>query len=130
LSFSFTHFQRALQAGLFISRLHVFPIINVANLCRAEKITFPQQVFIWYGGLRGGICFILALGLGMNPNYRQEFRDLVLGSTVVIVFISVLVLGIGCGLMVNFLGLVKRTDDVEGGVPLKRATTFNRVFSK
>jgi NhaP-type Na+/H+ or K+/H+ antiporter len=102
---------------------------------------------MWYGGLRGGICFILALRLELDQNYRKEFRSLVLGATVVMVFISVLVLGTGCRFMVKFLRLetghnseedmtqvavpTPQQEEVEETVyPLQRTSTFNRVFSK
>ncbi|KAI9144793.1 Sodium/hydrogen exchanger family-domain-containing protein [Paraphysoderma sedebokerense] len=80
--------------AMLFSRAHVFPISIVANFSRKDNpITFKEQLFIWYAGLRGGIAFILAIQTTEDPNFSPEFKRILLGTVLIIVFLTIIVLG-------------------------------------
>jgi solute carrier family 9 (sodium/hydrogen exchanger), member 8 len=69
--------------AMLVSRIHVFILVPICNLWKGEsKISMKQMVFIWYAGLRGGVCFVLGLDLLEDENYSKEFRRSVLVSCV------------------------------------------------
>jgi NhaP-type Na+/H+ or K+/H+ antiporter len=100
---------------MFVSRLHVPIICNIANFGRKKekKYTWKQQIFIWYTNMRGGICFILALDLEHNAHYRHIFRQMVLSSVLVMVMVSVLVLGVGCHNILKYFDLMIDPDKIQ-----------------
>lgn len=68
---------------------HVFPLVNLANLGRANKVTGKFQAMIWYAGLRGAIAFALAILL---PETIAN-RDQIITCTFVIVLATTLIIG-------------------------------------
>lgn len=113
--------------AMLISRIHVFILIPICNLWKGEsRISAKQMFFIWYAGLRGGVCFVLGLDLLENDDYSKEFRRCVLvslnfsivfmklllthscylqGAVIVISLISVLLLGGFTSTVLHKLGL-------------------------
>ncbi|KAJ9454839.1 Sodium/hydrogen exchanger 1 [Diplonema papillatum] len=73
---------------------NVFPLCFLSNRFRdhtGEKITFPEQIFMWFSGLRGAIAFALACygsGNGILKN-----GDLLVTTTLVIVLATVFIFG-------------------------------------
>ncbi|RKP16375.1 Sodium/hydrogen exchanger, partial [Rozella allomycis CSF55] len=81
--------------SILIARCHVFIIATIANVFRSKQKRMPmnQQGFLWYCGLRGGICFVMALQLTENDNYRPEYTKVILGTTLMTVFTTIIFFG-------------------------------------
>jgi sodium/hydrogen exchanger 8 len=120
------YFQRAAYNWIFIgismaavllSRVHVFAVSAAANYFPWFKpsryIPFKQQIFLWYANLRGGIAFVLALQVEESEKIwpEGEFREIVLGTTLALVFITVELGGAGTPVMISLLGLLVEEDD-------------------
>ncbi|XP_065180147.1 sodium/hydrogen exchanger 9-like [Sycon ciliatum] len=68
--------------------LNIIPMTFIANLRRKNKIPVKFQKMLLFAGLRGAIAFALAM-----RNTESEVRQLFLTTTLVIVFVTVLVNG-------------------------------------
>lgn len=84
----------------FIARaLSIFPISFMLNLRRKHKIPFKHQLILWYSGLRGPVAYALAVATPADNDYPIS-NNIIITTTLVIVFITTLVLG---GLAYPFL---------------------------
>ena len=96
--------------SVLVGRSHVFPICHLANKIRPQesRITRNEQIFLWYSGLRGTICFVIAIQLFDNPYYSLEFRKIMIATTLSVILFTLMILGIGTPLVIKFLGLRNR----------------------
>lgn len=73
-------------------------------------LTAPAKIFVWYSGMRGAVSFGLAAVLfdhcGLN-GIPDSVSTLMLSSTLVVIFFTVLVLGGGASTVLTGLGLDK-----------------------
>jgi hypothetical protein len=58
-----------------------------------RRIPGKHQVFLWYCGLRGAVAFALSVELLANKAFPEDIRALIFGTTVMVVFLTVMVLG-------------------------------------
>jgi CPA1 family monovalent cation:H+ antiporter len=65
------------------------------------RISFKEQHFLWWGGLRGALALALALSLPGDLPYRSE---ILIGAFAVVAF-SVIVQGLTAGIALKSLGL-------------------------
>ncbi|KAI9024218.1 Sodium/hydrogen exchanger family-domain-containing protein [Hyaloraphidium curvatum] len=81
--------------------------VPLSNLFRKKghRFNWKSQVFMWYAGLRGGVAFLLALELSESEQFSESFRMLALGSTIIVIFMSVLLWGGGTARAISLLGL-------------------------
>jgi NhaP-type Na+/H+ or K+/H+ antiporter len=89
----------------------VFPLSYVINKFRNErKITFAEQIVVWFSGLRGVIAFALALEMTRTGSHVDANGDeidgtpnapLFVSTTLVIVIVTTFVNG---GLIETLLG--------------------------
>jgi sodium/hydrogen exchanger 3 len=97
---------------LLISRAtNIFPLAFLVNLKRKahHKVTMPQQIMLWFGGLRGAMAFALSISV---PT-RAPFDDRVfLTTTLVIAIFTIFVFG---GLTVPLLKYLKVPMSGHGG---------------
>jgi len=96
---------------ILISRaLNIFPLSLIINLTRStvrHRISWQEQIVLWFSGLRGAIAFALSLQI---PSKNAET---LLTTTLMIVLFSVAVCGV---LMVPLLKVLKiktRTKETE-----------------
>eukprot|EP01063_Lacrimia_lanifica_P000244 TRINITY_DN10118_c0_g1_i2.p1 TRINITY_DN10118_c0_g1~~TRINITY_DN10118_c0_g1_i2.p1 ORF type:complete len:480 (+),score=179.79 TRINITY_DN10118_c0_g1_i2:199-1440(+) len=85
---------------------NIFPLCALSNLLRDEggaPITFHQQVFMWFSGLRGAIAFALAC-YGTNSGTLKN-GDLLVTTTLVTVMLTVFIFGGLAKPMLTFLKL-------------------------
>ena len=74
---------------ILIGRVHVFPILGLANRRREKKIEGRIQFMTWYAGLRGAIAFTLALLLPETIATRST----IITTTFVIVLATTVIIG-------------------------------------
>ncbi|CEM32871.1 unnamed protein product [Vitrella brassicaformis CCMP3155] len=82
---------------------HVFPISAALNACRPreQRISINKQVFLFVGGLRGAICFALALNVPCDINANtgeieatcKHDKDVIVTSTIVLIVATTIGLG-------------------------------------
>ncbi|RQM26323.1 hypothetical protein B5M09_007449 [Aphanomyces astaci] len=111
-----------LMACLVGRALHVYPLSYLINLRKADdrKIPAATQHMIWFSGLRGALCFALALEW---PNELQ--RQEIITVTMVIVLITLFVGGGATVPVLNYLQIKRLTPTEELAIdqtvrPLKR----------
>ena len=99
------------QIAILISRTHVFLIAYGNNLYskasnqERRKIPKEHQIFLWFCGLRGAVSFSLAVQVLSNEHIPADVRALIFGTTMMIVFITVVVMGGMTPFMMRQLGL-------------------------
>ncbi|CAN8073511.1 unnamed protein product [Agarophyton chilense] len=92
---------------------NIYPLTNLLNRYRSDKISKKTQLIMWFSGsLRGAIAWALSLSLP-SRNGSDDTRRVVISSTLAIVLFTVIVLGGG---MLPLLRLV-RVEDEAAEVP-------------
>ncbi|XP_066564969.1 sodium/hydrogen exchanger 9 [Amia ocellicauda] len=77
--------------SIFVARAcNIYPLSFLLNLGRANKITWNIQHMMMFSGFRGAVAFALAI-----RNTSSEAKQMMLSTTLLIVFFTVWVLG-GC----------------------------------
>jgi len=89
----------ALISVLIARAFHIFILTFFCNLGRKVKITFKMQIMLWFAGLRGAIAVALA------ENVRTDHRSVIVSSTLAVVFITTILLGLSTGPMLKKLNL-------------------------
>ena len=78
-----------------VSRLmNVYPLSNLVNRYREEKISAKNQLIMWFSGLRGAVAFALSLNFP-TVNGSDDTRRVVISTTLAVVLFTVIVLGGG-----------------------------------
>lgn len=78
---------------LLISRaINIFPLGFVMNLKRKShhKVTMPQQIMLWFGGLRGAMAFALSIAVPTSAPFDSR---VFLTTTLVISIFTIFVFG-------------------------------------
>jgi hypothetical protein len=96
--------------------LHILPISLITNLIRPEekRITMPQQVMLWWSGLRGGVAFALSVSAAGKHGRDGKFMET---ATFLICALTVLVNGGVAPWLLQKLKLLKSQQDVIPEVP-------------
>lgn len=71
------------------------PICNLTRRRSEDMFNWREMAFMIYAGLRGGIAFVLTLELRETEYLPEYYRQLCLGTTLVLIFISVVFIGGG-----------------------------------
>jgi solute carrier family 9 (sodium/hydrogen exchanger), member 8 len=96
--------------GLLFSRaIAIFGMSLICNQITNEKINFSSQIIVWFSGLRGAVAFYLAI------NTTSENQDEILSSTLWLILISILVLGLLSPAMLKLLDKLFPNDRIFGG---------------
>jgi sodium/hydrogen exchanger 8 len=66
---------------LIARALNIFPFSMLANLGRHKKISFANQIVMWFAGLRGAIAFVLARN--MPGEHVGVYTTTTLASTLI-----------------------------------------------
>lgn len=77
----------------------VLLLSTAINFYRYQKISLGWQSVIWLGGLRGAIAYTMAI------SYSGPFREIFIGTTLVVIFVTVAGNGVAAGPTVRALGL-------------------------
>ncbi|OQR93164.1 Monovalent Cation:Proton Antiporter-1 (CPA1) Family [Thraustotheca clavata] len=119
------HFSFAfwtLFACLVGRALHVYPLSYLLNLRKSaeRQITKPTQHMLWFSGLRGALCFALALEW---PNELQ--RHYIINVTMVVVLTTLFIGGGATVPVLNYLKIKRLTPSEDLAIdqivrPLKR----------
>jgi sodium/hydrogen exchanger 3 len=77
--------------GCLVARLHVFPILIIANRTRVyrDRMTFGDMFVVWFSGLRGAMAFALALGK------ETAHGEALFTTTLIVVLVTVIIMGGG-----------------------------------
>lgn len=102
--------------GVVLGRfLNIYPIAGLVNLARQRSSRPPikasYQHMIMYSGLRGAVAFALALRETKAGGDVSEAQQLMFSTTLLIVFVSVLLLGGGTSTMLSYLNIPVGVDD-------------------
>jgi len=83
--------------GTVVARLFtvsiLIPLCNPTRKRKEDRFTWREILFVAYSGLRGGVAFVLTLELSETTALPTYYRALCLGTTLFIVFISVVFVG-------------------------------------
>lgn len=100
-----------LPVTLLSRALNIFPLSALANRLSSpsrEKLSLPMQVVMWFAGMRGGLCFALAITLD-DHRYPHPLPDRlvhrVVASTLVTIAVSTLLLAPATGPLIRSLKL-------------------------
>lgn len=112
--------------GLLISRaVSIFGMSLLCNYFTKEKISFSSQIIVWFSGLRGAVAFYLAI------NTTSEHQEEILSSTLWLILISILILGLFTPLLLKLLDRIFPYDKImetgennEEEEPLANAATI------
>lgn len=82
-------------AARFVTVAVLIPLCNLSRKSPEDRFGWREIVFVAYSGLRGGVAFVLTLDLSENPTLPTYYRALCLGTTLMVIFISVVFVGGG-----------------------------------
>jgi len=97
------HFSLAVVAMvlcIFARAANIFPLSAMLNAQRSRKIPQNMQIMMWLSGLRGAIAFALSLRIPCQAapranrgHHECQNSDLLVTTTITIVFVSTMILG-------------------------------------
>lgn len=83
-------------------------LTTILNYRRPNKISWYDMFIMSFSGLRGGIAFsLMALSTAVSSHISEDAKMSFLMTTIFIVFFTSFVQGIGCGPLVNLLGIAR-----------------------
>ncbi|CAJ0961274.1 unnamed protein product, partial [Mesorhabditis belari] len=69
---------------------NIFPLSWLVNKCRREvQISTKNQIIMWFSGMRGAVCFALALYLDID----KETKSVLLTTTLFLILFTIIFLG-------------------------------------
>lgn len=92
----------SILALVAIRAISVFALGTISNLITKEKITWKEEIVLWWGGLRGSVSVALALSVPVMLEGRQEIIEAVFG----VVLFTLLVQGLTMQTVIEKLGLI------------------------
>lgn len=107
---------------------NVYPLTNLLNRWRTDKISRKTQFIMWFSGsLRGAIAWALSLSLP-SRNGSDDTRRVVISSTLAIVLFTVIVLGGGMLPLLRLLHIEEgRENDSDDNAPEETEQTHDEV---
>uniref|UniRef100_A0AC35UDA3 Sodium/hydrogen exchanger n=1 Tax=Rhabditophanes sp. KR3021 TaxID=114890 RepID=A0AC35UDA3_9BILA len=76
---------------LFVSRAcNIFPLSRLLNKFRRQKISFKNQVIMWFSGMRGAVAFALALHMEIESS---ETKRVILTTTLCLLLFTIAFMG-------------------------------------
>lgn len=90
-----------------VGRLHVFPLLVVVNWMSPRhrpRLTWGDMTIVWYAGLRGAVCFALAMGK------ETLHGDLLFTTTLMVVLVTLVLMGATMMPLVSALGIRLEND--------------------
>lgn len=100
--------------GRAVSVAILVPLVNLTRKRGEDMFGWREMVFFVFAGLRGGIAFVLTLELRENMMLPEYFRQLSLGTTLMICFISVVFIGGGTARVMKLLGIEYKPEEPAG----------------
>merc|ERR1719195_355959 len=92
-------------ACCFVGRALSVGILSwLLNLGRKHPISSVYQITMWFAGLRGPVAFALSL---MVPENTSREREKIVCATLIVVFITTVLLGGATSSILSVLGLAK-----------------------
>lgn len=92
--------------AIMVARLHVFVILPMTNLWkRASRTRFKHMLLVFLSGLRGGIAFVMAVDLGENYYYASGFKESTMGTVLILILLTTLIMGGVAPVLIKVLGL-------------------------
>lgn len=112
--------------AVLVSRwLTIFGFSALSNLWVKASISYPEQMVLWWGGLRGSVSIALALSVPTALAQRQEIINTVFG----VVLFTLLVQGLTIQPLLTYFDLIgdqKLKQDYQG--LLARQTALQRAL--
>ena len=62
-----------------------------------------------YGGLRGALGLSLALMVGVDHDFDERLREIVVFNMACVACLTLLINGTTCGMLVDYLGVIKES---------------------
>uniref|UniRef100_A0A0N4ZFN2 Sodium/hydrogen exchanger n=1 Tax=Parastrongyloides trichosuri TaxID=131310 RepID=A0A0N4ZFN2_PARTI len=76
---------------LFVSRAaNIFPLTYLLNKFRRPKISFKNQIIMWFSSMRGAVAFALALHMDLESS---ETKRVILTNTLFLILFTITFLG-------------------------------------
>ncbi|CAJ0574472.1 unnamed protein product, partial [Mesorhabditis spiculigera] len=109
---------------------NIFPLSWLVNKCRRDvQISMKNQIIMWFSGMRGAVCFALALYVDVD----KETKSVLLTTTLFLILFTIIAQG-GCALpFINYInaqypdrpkqiGRKRRRDGAGGGGGERRSS--------
>jgi sodium/hydrogen exchanger 8 len=90
-----------------LGRLHVYPLLMIVNWMSPRhrpRLTLGDMTIVWYAGLRGAVCFALAMGK------ETLHGDLLFTTTLMVVLVTLVLMGASMMPLVSALGIRLEND--------------------
>ena len=114
-------------AVILTRAIAIFGLGGLSNWVAKSEIPLPEQLVLWWGGLRGSVSIALALSLALALPEREEAIALVFG----VVLFTLLVQGLTTKPLLDKLGLLgKQALRQEYREAIARRTALNRVLTQ
>ncbi len=113
--------------SLVVSRfVGVFFLCSISNLITSDKISWQEQMILWWGGLRGSVSVALALSVPVILIDRAEVIETVFG----VVLFTLLVQGLTTKTFLQKLNLIgNQTIKQDYSELLARRVALNKVLT-
>lgn len=92
---------------LHIIRASVIGLFTPILVRLGYGLTLGEGVIMTYGGLRGAVSLAMALMLDMNTTVDEDFRDLVVFHTAMVVALTIVINGTTAGALYGWLDMYK-----------------------
>ena len=92
----------SILALVVIRAISIFGLGTISNLITQEKISWKEEIVLWWGGLRGSVSVALALSVPVMLEGRQDIIEAIFG----VVLFTLLVQGLTMQTVIDKLGLI------------------------
>jgi len=72
-------------------------------------LTGKEAIVLVYGGLRGALGLSLALMVGVDHEFPERVREIVVFNMACVACLTLLINGTTCSMLVDYLGVIKES---------------------
>ncbi len=108
----------AMQVCRAIMVIVLYPIMKDLG----QGLTGKEALVLVYGGLRGALGLSLALMVGVDDEFPERLRELVVFNMAGVATLTLLINGTTCGALVRFMGMIPEE-------PIKKKILGNLIKS-
>ncbi len=114
-------------AAMILTRaIAIYGLASLSNWLAKSEIGLPEQIVLWWGGLRGSVAIALALSVPESISDRNAIIDIVFG----VVLFTLLVQGLTIKILLEKLGLISQQQPLRQKYleAVARRIALNRVL--